>query len=101
MSRPAPGSLAIKWSDGHASQYTARELRLACRCALCVEEMSGRALLRAESVPALLDVRGVQPTGRYALHIAFSDGHQTGIYTFDRLRELCPCPECRKKAPAR
>ncbi len=97
VSRPAPGRLSIRWSDGHASDYSARDLRFACRCAVCVEEMSGKALLRPETIPAFLDLRGVQPTGRYALHIAFSDGHESGIYTFDRLRELCPCPECRAK----
>jgi len=32
--------------------------------------------------------------GRYALQIYWSDGHSSGIYTFDYLRGLCPCTEC-------
>jgi hypothetical protein len=32
--------------------------------------------------------------GNYALSFAWSDGHQTGIYTFGHLRDLCPCPQC-------
>jgi ATP-binding protein involved in chromosome partitioning len=101
VTRPAPGTLAIRWSDGHQSTYSARGLRLGCRCAQCVEEMTGRALLRPDAVPIFLDLRDVQPTGRYALHLAFSDGHQTGIYPFDVLRALCECGECRARAAAR
>jgi DUF971 family protein len=37
----------------------------------------------------------VVPVGRYALAFEFSDGHQTGIYHFDLLRQLCECESCR------
>jgi DUF971 family protein len=36
----------------------------------------------------------IQPVGNYAISIAFSDGHATGIYRFEYLRDLCPCPSC-------
>jgi ATP-binding protein involved in chromosome partitioning len=83
-----PDRLRIDWKDGHVSLYPVRELRKACRCAHCVEELTGRPLLRDESVPA--DVRPVRITsvGRYALGITWTDGHDTGIYTFEYLREL-------------
>lgn len=88
--------LLIEWdAAGHSWLYPARELRLACPCAACIEEMSGRPLLDPESVPA--DVRPVSAAlvGGYGLRIVWSDGHSTGIYTFERLRAACGCGRCR------
>jgi ATP-binding protein involved in chromosome partitioning len=83
-----PDRLRIEWKDGRVSLYPVRALRIACRCARCVEELTGRPLLRDEDVPG--DVRPVRitPVGRYAIGIAWTDGHDTGIYTFEYLREL-------------
>ncbi|MFI5316381.1 MAG: DUF971 domain-containing protein [Myxococcota bacterium] len=91
IAQAGPDKLRIVWNDGHESVYPVRLLRLACRCAHCVDEHTGRPLLLAESVPA--DVRPVRISGvgRYALAFAWSDGHDSGIYTFENLRELCPC----------
>lgn len=90
--------LRIAWAaEGHEAFYPARELRLACRCAACVEEMTGRPMLDPVSVPA--DVRPVSLSlvGAYGLRIQWSDGHATGIYTFDQLRQACPCEQCVAK----
>lgn len=84
----------IIWNDGHESIFPARPLRLACPCATCVEEMTGRALLHPEMVPQDVHPLGIQLVGRYGIQINWSDGHHTGIYAFQRLRELCPCPQC-------
>lgn len=86
--------LTITWSDGHIGSYPARSLRLACPCAMCRDEMTGRALLDPASVPA--DVRPAQVTlvGTYAIRIAWSDGHDTGMYTYEWLLAQCPCPRC-------
>ena len=65
-----------------------RDLRLACPCALCVEEMSGRALLDPASVPADVLPRKVTSVGTYAMIVDWSDGHGTGIYTYGYLRGL-------------
>jgi len=92
-------SLLIRWNDGHDSLYAVRELRLACRCARCIEETTGQPLLDPATIPD--DVRPVRVTGvgRYALQFEWSDGHDTGIYPFDLLRSLCPC--CRIEPPMR
>lgn len=79
--------LTIGWSDG-SRHLDPRELRLACRCAACRDELTGKALLDPAKVP--LDVVPVRiwSVGNYALGIAFSDGHDSGIYTFEALRAL-------------
>jgi len=83
-----PRELAIRWQDDVESIYDVRELRLACGCAHCVDEWTGEERLDPGSVPADVAPVRLAPVGRYALQIDWSDGHTTGIYTFDRLREL-------------
>lgn len=92
--------LAIDWRDGHRSEYAPRTLRLACPCAECVDEFTGRPLLDPQRVPIDVYPLAVQWVGRYALSFDWSDGHSTGIYTFEILRELCPCDECRPRPGA-
>jgi ATP-binding protein involved in chromosome partitioning len=86
--------ITIKWSDGHETAYAARHLRLACRCAGCVEETSGEALLDPKTVPEAIRARGIELIGQYAIQIEWSDGHSTGIYNFRDLRGNCPCDAC-------
>ncbi len=85
------GELGIVWEDGHESYFPGHFLRCACACAICVDEMSGQKLLRDNRVPKDVHVAKLEPMGNYAIRIDWSDGHSTGIYTFERLRELCPC----------
>ena len=42
----------------------------------------------------------VEPVGNYALRIVWNDGHDTGIYSYDHLRQICPCPECQREPAA-
>lgn len=81
----------ITWADGHESIYPARELRLACPCAGCVDEMTGQIRLIVSGVPQDVRPLKVDLVGRYAMSVQWSDGHNTGIYAFDRLRKSCPC----------
>lgn len=94
--RAADGKVAILWSDGHAGQYRARELRLACKCAACVDEWTNEKLVRDDLVPAQLKPAGIEVVGNYALHFTWSDGHSTGIFTYDYLRQICACDPCRE-----
>lgn len=80
--------LRITWEDGRQSRYEFRALRLACPCALCRDEWTGRPLLDAATVPADLKASRAELIGNYALAFAFSDGHSTGVYTFELLRKL-------------
>jgi ATP-binding protein involved in chromosome partitioning len=89
--------ILIEWdSAGHRALYSARALRLSCPCAECVEEMSGRPILDPAGVPDDVRPLEIHLVGAYGLRIRWSDGHGTGIYTFDRLRRDCPCSHCRE-----
>lgn len=92
-------ALRIRWADGHDSLYPWIVLRAHCPCAVCRPYgLLGQAL-DAPPPAASPDIRAtdVKPVGRYAIHIAWSDGHMTGIYAFDYLRQLCPCEACRPR----
>src|SRR5882672_907946 len=88
-------TLGIEWSDGHKSEYEVRGLRLACACAHCVQEWTGKVMVRPETIPADVRPIGIEPVGNYGLRVDWSDGHATGIYTFERLRALCGCAACK------
>jgi ATP-binding protein involved in chromosome partitioning len=87
--------ILIEWDEqGHHGFYPARNLRLACPCAACVEEMSGRPLLDPAVVPQDIRPASLELVGAYGLRVQWSDGHSTGIYTFEQLRRACPCSRC-------
>jgi ATP-binding protein involved in chromosome partitioning len=87
--------LLIEWDQaGHRALYPARALRLACGCAMCAEEMTGRPLLDPATIPADIRPVSVELVGTYGLRVHWSDGHSTGIYTFERLLAACPCEGC-------
>jgi len=90
ITRSDPAQVAIEWSDGHTTVYRAGELRALCPCAMCVNEVSGVRMHDPRSVPADLTQTGARMVGNYALTMTFSDGHQTGIFTFPFLRQHDP-----------
>lgn len=82
------GAFALSWEDGKKATVRFRDLRLACPCAVCVDEWTGAKLLDPTRVPD--DVRPVamEPVGNYAVQIRWSDGHESGIFSFRLLRGL-------------
>jgi ATP-binding protein involved in chromosome partitioning len=87
-------TVTITWEDGHTTAYPARNLRLMCRCASCIEEMTGAPLLDPAKVPDNVRARNIKVVGQYAINIEWSDNHNTGIYNFRDLRGNCPCEPC-------
>jgi DUF971 family protein len=97
----------IEWDDGHHTHFGFQWLRDACPCATCTEERNTHhrnpgepakpsgGLLPMYKEPA--KPKEVKPVGRYALNIAWNDGHASGIYSWDYLREICKCDECRTR----
>ena len=80
--------LSIGWSDGTETSYKAAELRRACPCAGCIDEWTGKKILDEGKVPDDLTIKHTSIVGRYALNFHFSDGHDTGIFSFSFLRQL-------------
>lgn len=83
-----PRALTVLWQDGVRHDYDVRDLRLACPCAACVEETTGRKLLDPASVRADIAPLSVHTVGTYAILFRWNDGHETGIYSFDFLRAM-------------
>lgn len=80
--------ISILWSDEAETRYNAAQLRRNCPCASCVNEWTGEKILKAESVSDDIVIDSTSVVGRYALNFHFSDGHETGIYSFQFLRKL-------------
>jgi DUF971 family protein len=80
--------LRIVWKDGLGAEYQPRKLRLLCPCAGCVNEFTGERTLRPEAVDVDVYPTAIHYVGHYALQFVWSDGHSTGIYTFEYLREI-------------
>jgi DUF971 family protein len=81
-------TLGIHWTDGRKSLYDVVELRRQCRCANCVDEITKKRTLNPDDIPESIRPVKIESVGRYALTIQFTDGHRTGIYAFDKLREF-------------
>jgi DUF971 family protein len=84
----ADGGIDLRWSDGRSDALAPRHLRLGCPCAACVDEWTHKPTLDPNSVPESVRVREALPVGNYALQLRFTDGHETGIYTWELLRQL-------------
>lgn len=99
----AQQTLEVTWGDAHASSYALKYLRAECPCAACRSERQDAKdnpfhVLKG-GLPSA-DLRNVEPVGRYGLRLVWADGHDTGIYTFEYLRQICPCETCRAQRPA-
>ncbi len=95
LDRQGEDRLTITWNDGQRRMYSIRGLRDACPCATCREKRTGAASKPEPYLPILsmeetlpLRLNGLKPVGNYAYSASFSDGHDTGIYTFELLRQL-------------
>ena len=93
----------ITWADGHSSHFDFAYLRDQCPCATCNDERGKKDVLTTMNLPCspLLPMykpkpraQGATQVGNYAVQISFTDGHSTGIFSYEYLRTLCPCEEC-------
>ncbi len=81
-------AVSIVWSDGVETLYEAAILRRACPCAGCVNEWTGEKQLDDAQIADDISFKNISIVGRYALSFHFSDGHDTGIFSFAFLRKL-------------
>jgi DUF971 family protein len=92
ITRSDPTRIVIEWADGQRTELSAAQLRAICPCARCVNELTGRRMHDPASVAPDLTQHDARMVGNYALAFRFSDGHDTGIYTYPMLRESFPQP---------
>lgn len=99
----------IDWKDGHHSRYETEYLRDWCPCAGCTGAHGTEPRAKSTEQPSnpfkmytpKSRMLGVEPVGTYALRISWNDGHNAGIYSYDHLRNICPCDDCRAARAAR
>jgi len=82
------GQLEIVWSDGSESRFPYDFLRNHCPCAVCVDEWTGERKQLVLLLPSNFHPVTIEPVGNYAVQITWSDGHNSGIYSFRSLKEL-------------
>jgi Mrp family chromosome partitioning ATPase/DUF971 family protein len=75
-------------SGASTKTLTPFALRLACKCAGCVDEATGVNKIKEERIPKDIRPAKMTPQGNYGVAIEWSDGHDTGIYTFEQLYKL-------------
>ncbi len=80
--------ISIVWSDKAETKYNAVQLRRACPCASCIDEWTGEKRLKDDSISEDMHFSHISIVGRYALNFHFSDDHETGIFSFNFLRDL-------------
>jgi DUF971 family protein len=81
-------SLKVQWPDGSESLIPNRAVRISCPCANCVDEYTGEKTLDDATIPADIGIQEITPLGNYAVSITWSDGHSTGIFSWEHLRAL-------------
>jgi DUF971 family protein len=97
----------ITWADGHASHYDFSYLRYECPCATCNDEREKKREFASAGPASSAALPMFKPkalakaataVGNYAIQITFTDGHATGIFSYDHLRNICPCTQCSSSA---
>ncbi|MDF1562756.1 MAG: DUF971 domain-containing protein [Deltaproteobacteria bacterium] len=84
------GVVVITWNDRHESRYELAYLRGHCPCAGC-QGHGGTHTFR-EASGAAIELVGMETVGSYAIGLRFADGHDSGIYSYEHLLKICPCP---------
>jgi DUF971 family protein len=92
--------IKIDWKDGHTSDYGLTYLRDKGPCATCsgshgTPPRAPEADKPFQMFKPALKMLGVEPVGNYAIRINWSDGHNTGIYSYEYFRRICQCPACK------
>lgn len=97
--------IQIDWKDGHHSAYPLGWLRDNCPCATCTGAHGTTPEKTQYSTPTpfqmfkpALKMLNAEPVGNYAVRIHWSDGHNTGLYSWEHLRKICPCEQCKARS---
>ncbi|MBK9516499.1 MAG: DUF971 domain-containing protein [Anaeromyxobacter sp.] len=78
--------IVIRWPGQPEVAIPSKALRDLCPCAGCIEEFTGRKLLDPATIPDDIHPTRIDPVGNYAIQFHWSDGHSSGLYTWQTLR---------------
>ena len=81
------GILVVVWEDQEC-ELQLPTLRGSCECAQCVNEWTGEQILDPSTIPPDITIEQMELVGNYALRVHWSDGHQSGLFTWEKLRGL-------------
>ena len=85
--------LELTWEGGQVARLPYKYLRGECPCASCRNEWTGERILDPKSIRDDLKLEGMEPIGNYAVRLGWSDGHSSGLYTWETLQRLTnECP---------
>lgn len=91
---PEEQTLRVEWANEHICEMPYDYLRRACPCAICNKDRNeatkGLRVVTEETDRSSLQIDEISLVGTYAVKLAWSDGHDTGFYSFRFLRALCP-----------
>lgn len=91
--RQAEQTLELAWPDGRTDRLAYRQIRANCPCAACRDEWTGARILDPATIRPDLKLEGMETVGGYAVRLAWSDGHGSGLFTWETLRRLADEPE--------
>jgi len=85
-------SLSIKWNDEKVTEISLTKLRDECPCVNC----KGESVIFESYIPikspfkaaGYYEIDKLETVGNYAITVKWKDGHDTGIYSWDILRDL-------------
>lgn len=83
------GVFEIEWSAADVCDLPFKLLRGECPCASCVNEFTGERMINPDDIPDDIKPVGMEYSGNYAVKIRWSDSHDTGLFTFERLEMIC------------
>ena len=83
-----PGFILVRWPDGKEDRIANKTLRASCQCASCKHEMTGEPILDPATIPDDIQAESIEALGHYAVSIAWTDGHSSGIFSWDHLRQV-------------
>ena len=89
----AEQSLELIWDETHADRLPYRYLRAQCPCASCRDEWTGERILDPKTIRPDLKLEGMEMVGSYAVRLGWNDGHSSGLFTWENLKQLAAdCP---------
>jgi len=80
--------LELIWPDGQTDRLKYIHIRANCPCASCRDEWTGERILDPATIPADIKLEGMEGIGNYAVRLVWSDGHSSGLYTWETLRSM-------------